>query len=195
MSPKHAILVSVDDEKVFSNLLFGLISQDGQYDAALWNQKHFRANEPKLSIRQKLIFLGEFEESKNMIPNIKWEYEQFGMKYGWLGNKAVVYVDKEPMTKEEYVSFIELIKGRVEDLKKYENENDLVKDQASIVAISTGIGVLAAGPILWPAGIPLLGAAWIRRFLKRKRKIYEQRFTYLVTEFHKNGLSKFMGEK
>ena len=195
MSTKKAILVTSDNEKVFSNLLLGLISQDGQYDVALWNQKHFKDNEPTIPGRQKLIFLGEDEESKNMIPNIKWEYDQFGMKYGWLGNKAVVYVDKEPMTKEEYVSFIELIKGRVEDLKKYENESDLVKDQASIVAISTGIGVLAAGPILWPVSIPLLGAAWIRRFLKRKRKIYEQRFTYLVTEFHKNGLSKFMGEK
>jgi hypothetical protein len=52
--------------------------------------------EEKKSARRKFLYIGNFKESREIARNIlTWRFNQFGVRYGWLGNKAVINFDSE----------------------------------------------------------------------------------------------------
>ena len=111
-------LVADEDEQVYAKLLQGLIStkddeeesivgvKDGSVESVLWLFKEKEGNRPTISSEQKMIYFGKNKMTKDEIEIMNEKYNYFGMHYGWIGNTAVIYVDKTSKSLEEYETFL-----------------------------------------------------------------------------------------
>ncbi|MBQ9227662.1 MAG: hypothetical protein IJ168_02420 [Eubacterium sp.] len=117
---KKLILVGDEKTDVYCELMSMLISSkddeideegnvkkiigimDGSVDSAIWTSDIYKDNRAHTSSKQKLLFIGETQASKNIIPNLiikDNDAESYGVNIGWLGNKAVITVDPQSITK------------------------------------------------------------------------------------------------
>ena len=132
---KKLIIVCTPETKVYAYQLLQLIGEkddteteivgckDGSVQAAIWEEKYYLSNECQLSSDEKVVFIGDMKVVKSILPNIEVKYNQYAMKYGWLGNRSVIYVDKQDLTHGDYLSFYHyciLIGKKFEKLKEGE---------------------------------------------------------------------------
>ena len=90
---KQAIIVYRKKEEEYSHLMANLISAFTEYEIAEWEEKDWIANKATTSSSQKVIFLGDSKEAQKRHLGMIWKFNQFNMKYGWLGNQCIVDVD------------------------------------------------------------------------------------------------------
>ena len=54
----------------------------------------------------KILYIGDFSESeiaaKNVANNDDWQFNEFGIRYGWHGNKAVISFDRKRMSEADF---------------------------------------------------------------------------------------------
>lgn len=104
---KNASLIIVCDDKEISyaNYLVQLIGQkddkgdevvgvsDDTVSAAIFTTKYYKDNLPQISSNTHILFIGHSDVAKEQMQTIQDTYSKFGMHYGWLGKRAVLYVD------------------------------------------------------------------------------------------------------
>ena len=75
--------------------LNALISQLENVSTAVWTEKQYLDNKPRVSSDEYLVFLGKTKSGENIIasPLFKNYYSEFNMRYGWLGKQAVIGLD------------------------------------------------------------------------------------------------------
>ncbi|KAF5072552.1 hypothetical protein DSECCO2_200310 [anaerobic digester metagenome] len=198
MAKKNCIIVYGNEERVPANLLVGLIGEKGEYTVALWDEKVYEDSLSKITSDTEIIFIGETKAAKNIIPNIKFEYENTGMKYGWLGNRAVVYVEKRLLSKEEF----DYLKT---EFKEEDNPfaifNDAtIKKEESINAASELLGVanqaitppIGAAKVFGLAKSMALDVANSSGLILRSQEIRKIQYDCVVKEFFEDGLAKFL---
>ena len=117
-------LMIVCDEKLmeYANYLMALIGQnddvdgetvgtkDGMVNAAIWTPKQYQDSLAKITSNTHILFIGRFKEAKEQEKNIDFKFDKYGMHYGWLGKRAVMYVDDKMLKKEEYEKFFDFSK-------------------------------------------------------------------------------------
>ena len=100
-------LIIVCDEKdmVYANYLIQLIGQkddagdsvvgiaDESVSAAIYTTKTYKDNLPQIPSTQHIIFVGRSPLVKEQSKTISEQFNKLGMHYGWLGKRAVLYVD------------------------------------------------------------------------------------------------------
>lgn len=125
-------LIIVCDEKTepYANYLRQLISvkndkeeeiigvPDGMVDAAVWLEKEYEANKATISSNEHILFVGDCKASRNETSSMIIRYEKYGMKYGWLGKRGMMTVDKKILAPDLYDQFIEYCKGYEADFEK-----------------------------------------------------------------------------
>lgn len=177
---KKVIIVCTDRTKTYGYLLLQLISTSKKYNAAIWNEKAFVDNEPQISSDTKVVFIGVSKMSKNVQTNIELKYNEFGMQYGWLGNRAILNVTKEIMDKVRYSQFINQCKNDTEVLEI------LKKDIISSSSLKKRNFHLFI-PVFWGnVAIELLNND------KIKKSVNRQQHKYLIAKFYLLGLGEFM---
>ena len=72
-------------------------------------QKRFGSGNKKAgNISGKILFLGDVKGTDKLIPVIDVKFDDSGVKYGWAGNQAVLYVEPKALTNREgYDAFLE----------------------------------------------------------------------------------------
>ena len=126
-------LIIVCDEKdmVHANYLIQLIGQkddagdsivgiaDESVSAAIYTVKNYKDNLPQIPSTQHILFIGDTKEAAEQRKTILDEFNKLGMHYGWLGKRAVLYVDdvtsdwlKLKDNKEHYAEFWQFSKSR-----------------------------------------------------------------------------------
>ena len=185
---KKLIIVCIPDTKVYAYQLLQLIGKkddtetqiigckDGSVEAAVWEEKYYLHNEHTLSSDEKVVFIGNMKIVKSILPNIEEKYNKYGMKYGWLGNRSVIYVDKRFLTHGDYLSFYHyciLIGKKFEKLKEGEPvvEKPTFKDK--FLSVSGKIQNTIASPAM-------------------KKKVREQQYNMATYHFYLYGLSRFL---
>ena len=100
-------LIIVCDEKdmVYAHYLIQLIGQqddagdsivgiaDDSVSAAIYTTKTYKDNLPQIPSTQHNIFVGRSPLVKEQSKTIVDKYSKMGMHYGWLGKRAVLYVE------------------------------------------------------------------------------------------------------
>lgn len=100
-------LIIVCDEKdmTYANYLIQLIGQkddagdsivgiaDNSVSAAIYTTKTYNDNLPKIPSTQHIIFVGRSRAAKEQSESITDKFNKMGMHYGWLGKRAVLYVE------------------------------------------------------------------------------------------------------
>ena len=171
---------------------------DGTVDTAIWTNEIYRDNRAHTSSRQKFLFIGDDGAVKNVIPNIDFfedesEDKQCGIFYGWLGNKAVIYINESAVKDERIYDriFPQFRKLGEEYNRKIseatvgaeQDENTLKRPQGLSVR---GLGKISV-PFLAYFGIP---QALDKKALERTR--IDQAYRYAVLKFYLYYLNQFL---
>ena len=129
---KKLIIVSGEKETAYAELLSSLISlkddnlendqiigiKDGSVEAVVWTEKVYNDNKIQLSSNAKVIFVGKTKATEPFIVSIRFNksLEKYGVKIGWLGNKAIIYTEPSKLLTDKklydefYESYIDLSK-------------------------------------------------------------------------------------
>lgn len=114
--PKTLIVVYKDE--MLANQIKKLIETRDDVDGSVtgttddcinvvtWTEKVWLANKKAGNITSKVLFLGDIKGVDALIPVLDVKFEKHGVRYGWAGNQAVVYVNPiEIKSIESYYAF------------------------------------------------------------------------------------------
>lgn len=114
-------LISVNDDK--EEKIVG--SADGSAEAAVWLEKEYLANSATISSNEHILFIGKNNTSKSETSSMVVRFDKYGMKYGWLGKRAMMQVDDAMLDEAKYCEFIEFCSAYEQKFEKlaYKNLN------------------------------------------------------------------------
>lgn len=192
------ILVCDEKDMVYANYLIQLIGQkddagdsivgvaDDSVSAAIYTTKIYKDNLPQIPSNQHIIFIGQSSVAKEQSKTISEKFNRMGMHYGWLGKRAVLYVDdttgdwlKLKDKKEHYTEFWQYSKERGM------LHSDALADYAKKVG-SWKTGVAAFVHVGVGAGKVVVDRA------KTINEVKAQQYRTLVKVFYEDGLRLFM---
>ncbi len=225
-------LIIVCDEKTeqYANYLRQLISTnddkdgevkgvvDGSVEAAVWLDKEYIANKATISSSEHILFIGDNKVSKSETSSMVIKFNKFGMKYGWLGKRAMMQVEDEKLSQEVYDDFINYCfgyeaefkkivmkkplfmdiaeksglvkKGTGDEIEDKEMKKDGVNKTLKAVAGAVGVGASLAIPII---GIPATGI-YAANSIQEHKKIKDQQYRALSVILYIDGLREFLEE-
>lgn len=67
-------------------------TRDNSINVVTWTEKIWLANKKAGNITSKVLFLGDIKGVDSLIPVIDVKFEKHGVRFGWAGNQAVIYV-------------------------------------------------------------------------------------------------------
>ena len=192
------IIVCDDKEITYANYLIQLIGQkddvgdsvvgvaDDSVSAAIFTTKQYRGSLADLPSSQHILFIGQSGAAKEQCKTISDKFGKLGMHYGWLGKRAVLYVDdntsdwlKLKDKKEKYTEFLVYSKERgmnhCDALAKYAGKVGSWKTSV-ISAVNVGLG---AGKVL------------VDR-TKTINEVKAQQYRTLIKVFYEDGLRSFV---
>lgn len=206
---KKLIIVCDNKTEEYANLLRQLISskddtenevvgiEDGTVGVVVWLEKEYRNNMATISSNEHILFLGNGEVSKKECnSSMKMYYDQFGMTYGWLGNRGVLRVTTEIDDEEEYNKFVELYSNFNLDFEaiEFKNFRETVAGMTAgglAAGLAAGIvGVAGVAGAAGAAGAGIIGSKVVS--VNRQKKIKQQQYHTLVVAFYREGLAKFL---
>jgi hypothetical protein len=172
MAKGKCIIVCSDGERPIANLLLGLISEKGDYEAAVWTDAVFTSNMPSLSSTTKLILISKSKIAKNHHLSVEWKYDDDGKKYGWLANRAVLHVeDLTNYIKDKNTEVSSTIKSIDRNEKPHKKVVSFFKPIANAIADTSKV---------------------ITTNITSGNEEYKEQFKILINRFVESGLSEFM---
>ena len=208
LGEKTTKLIIVCDEKTseYANYLRQLVSmkddtsdeivgvKDGTVEVAVWLEKDYVANMATISSKEHILFVGENKVSKKETPSMSVKFDKFGMKYGWLGKRAMMMVSDSIKDKETYEQFIEFCRGyeqkidamSLERVSKYEEKNETEK---GVVALMKNKAATLALLVVNPG---VFGAVAGINMLKDRKKLRDQQYRALTAILYTDGLTEFL---
>ena len=219
---KKLIIVTDEKNKPYANYLMALISAkddkegevvgiaDGSVEAVVWSENNFADNEPTLSSSAHILFLGDTKLSKAQRGGLSVKFDDFGLKYGWLGKRAVMYVDRVITNVVEYNRFYDYaIKYQENFTKVIERKTVQVQIQGDVVEVDEKdhkrlhgkhvpvVAALAAfaapiaGPVAAAVAAPVVAAKGVAN-LKERKEVMQQQQSCLAMIFYMEGLKEFL---
>ena len=76
-------------------------TRDDSINIVSWTEKVWLGNKKAGNISGKILFLGDVKGTDKLIPVIDVKFDDSGVKYGWAGNQAVLYVEPKALTNRE----------------------------------------------------------------------------------------------
>ena len=195
---KQQKLIIVCDEKTLNtaNYLVQLISlkddheenvvgiEDGSVDAVIWLEKNYHDNQATLSSNAHVLFIGDSKIAKSQRTSIVEKHNAHGMIYGWLGKRAVMYIDKPAIKQEEYAAFQEYAKkykDKIETLVTKLDAEGMIQEAAIAGALLVWLG-------------PIGGGIEAVRYFKKRQQVIQQQMDCLALIMYLEGISKFLEE-
>ena len=189
---KELIIVCDESLMEYANYLMALIGQnddkdeqivgtkDGTVSAAIWTPKTYKDTLPKITSNTHILFIGSFKEAKEQRKNVNSKFNKYGMHFGWLGKRAVMYVDDKMLKKDEYDHFLQFCRNY-----KKEFEKATVNIVNSLPDYMKVIGTFL--PVIYPVAIYGLISGTIAH-----KKIKNQQYRCLTIALYLDGLQKFL---
>lgn len=100
-------------------------TRDNSINIVSWTEKVWLDNKKAGNIKEKILFLGDIKGTDDLIPVIDIKYSEYGVKFGWAGNQAVVFANPKILTKRtEYDEFLEKLSNLpIPEFLKISKEN------------------------------------------------------------------------
>lgn len=96
-------------------------SPGGDISITLWSEKAWKQGKKSEDTDSKVLFIGDIAGTKNLIPLLDIKFNNFGVKYGWAGNRAVLVADVKALkSMKDYTKFCEELQKEltVEEYRK-----------------------------------------------------------------------------
>jgi hypothetical protein len=141
---------------------------------------------------QKVIYIGDCKRAESTKKHARWKIDVHGLKGGWFGNKAILYIENPLKKKKDYEDFCnygQVMADRLtEQFKKVENSTGQ----------KIGKALSIASLIAW-IPVPFVGIPGVvnltTQSVKRKNAIKQQQYDTLVREFYLDYLQSFIEGK
>lgn len=205
-TPKVELMIVCDDKSIqYGKYLVQLVgrnddsedstvgTKDGTVSAAIYTEKQYKDTLAKVTSNTHILFIGKNKTTKDEAKFIDLKINRFGMKYGWQGKRAVMFVD-ESVKKDEYDAFVEFAHNYQ---LEYQKKNGDVNVPAAGVAVGAGAGMVAAGVAGWliapfvAAPVTVYGLV---KSVKAKEEMKEQQYRCLTLAMYMDGLQSFLEE-
>lgn len=148
-----------------------------------WKEKVWLGNEKAGNIQGKILFLGEIKGTDKLIPVLDVKFDEYGVRFGWAGNRAVVYVDPKVLTaREDYNAFLEKFFALPTPIPGSLKATNIFKGAKK--AISTRTDVIGK--------VRTQIASKSEEVFRNKSLMKNQMLFYGVVSFYNTGLEKFM---
>lgn len=190
-------------------------TRDDSINIVSWTEKVWNGNKKAGNIQGKILFLGDIKGTDKLIPVIDVEFDDCGVKYGWAGNQAVLYVDPKVLTdRKAYDDFLQkLSELPVPDFLKTMKENvvasgtdpenesiedvEVLSEDGKVIKPKVPMFIKAAQKAI-ESGAEAVGkvgnqvAARSEELFRNKNLMKRQMLFYGVIRLYNDGLEKFM---
>lgn len=123
------IVVYAKKNRKNGNYLAMRLSEIG-YTTTEWTDEQYLQNRPMLKSTQKIVF---FEDSKAVFcSNFTFDFEKFGMRYGWRANQCVVDVNQKKVSLSDMKEIGEYLSNEGIDTKIFDS-NMYFRRNANII--------------------------------------------------------------
>lgn len=192
-------------------------TRDDSINIVSWTEKVWNGNKKAGNIQGKILFLGDIKGTDKLIPVLDVKFDDCGVKYGWAGNQAVLFVDPKTLTDrkayDEFLqklselpvpSFLKRMKDNVvatgsdpesesvEDIEVLSEDGKVVKPKVpkfiKAAQKAIEIGAEAVGKV----GNQV--AARSEELFRNKNLVKRQMLFYGVIHLYNDGLEKFMNQ-
>ena len=217
---KKTLIVVYKDELLMNQLKKMIETNDDAEDAVIgtkddsinivsWTEKVWLGNKKAGNIQGKILFLGDIKGTDKLIPVLDVKFDYRGVKYGWAGNQAALYVELEELTNREiYDEFLKkmselpipsFLKTMNEDVVENTGEDSVaeivkqegVDDKKNPAFLNATKKVLESGVDVFEK-IGKNVAVKSEEIFRSKSLMKRQMLFYGVVHFYWNGLEKFM---
>ncbi len=97
-------LVETKDDREVENVVG---TTDGSVKIVAWTEKVWLAQKKAGNVENKVLFLGRIKGADKLIPLVDIAFDEYGVKYGWAGNQAVLWVEPSELKDEKvYEEFL-----------------------------------------------------------------------------------------
>ena len=152
-------------------------TRDDSISIVYWTEKVWLANKKAGNIQGKILFLGDITGTDKLIPFVDVFFDEFGVRYGWAGNQAVVFVDPKVLkNRKDYDSFLEKLSLLPVPV--------FLKETTSQKAKPNGVNALGK------VGTKI--AVKSEELFRNKTMMKRQMLFYGVVKLYSDGLEKFM---
>lgn len=210
------IVKSDGREAQYAQLLFRLISKIPNFESSQpVTEAEYKASSLTIDSipNEKVIFFGNGKETVIQGKSVSWQYDCFGMRYGWLGNRCVITADPNRISLKEQSAFAEYYNGRIKEycsilelqpIHYSETEtldiselDDEIKWKDTDDATDKAAKTVAAAV----CGVPLILAKAIKgtndtaeniRATVERADLWKHQYELLVCEYILNGFQRFM---
>lgn len=161
-------------------------TKDGSVNIVSWSEKVW-LEQKKAGNINKVLFLGDIKGTDKLTPIIDIQFDEFGVKYGWAGSQAAVFVDPKAISKkEDYVAFLEKLNA----LPVPEKLKTKVEAEVTPAKVATGAGIAAVLGVIGAIGA---GAAMFAKdTFTNKKAVKQQMLFYGIINLYNNHLEQFM---
>jgi len=217
---KKTLIVVYKDELLMNQLKKMIETNDDAEDAVIgtkddsinivsWTEKVWLGNKKAGNIQGKILFLGDIKGTDKLIPVLDVKFDYRGVKYGWAGNQAALYVELEELTNREiYDEFLKkmselpipsFLKTMNEDVVENTGEDSVaeivkqegVDDKKNPAFLNATKKVLESGVDVFEK-IGKNVAVKSEEIFRSKSLMKRQMLFYGVVHFYWNGLENFM---
>lgn len=190
-------------------------TRDDSINIVSWTEKVFADNKKAGNIKDKVLYLGNIKGTDKLIPVLDIAFEDCGVKYGWAGNQAVLFVDPKALTdRKAYDDFlVKLSELPVPEFLKPMRENVVntgEDDNTADEEKNKWLSNLAVAPLREKSkfakiaekalsdGADIVGkvggrvAEKTEEIFRNKKRMERQMLFYGVVRLYNDGLQRFM---
>jgi hypothetical protein len=190
-----------DENAPLAAFLDAQIKQSGKYVSivktkAEYESANFEGELLGTSSDELVIFIGQ--ANTDLAGTIKWIYDEYGMKYGWIGKQAVLLVEKKKWNKDELAELVKFLGQEQETKPKNGIKEQLDKISGKVNKLPLGLkvaGAVAGGAFFGVAGAAVAGSAFLINNKLNSDKLFESQQKYLVNKFITMSISQFTGRE
>ncbi|MPM48439.1 hypothetical protein SDC9_95164 [bioreactor metagenome] len=183
---------------------------DNNINVVAWTEKVWLGNKKAGNINSKVLFLGDIKGVDKLIPVIDVKFYKHGIRYGWAGNQAVIYVTpNEIKSIESYCEFHkelealpapkavkDAIKPKIAPMKESVSEEEVqpeVQEKTGFFAKGKSV-VKKVGNTIGDAFAEVSAKALVfsEENFKNKKAMERQMLFFGVISLYNDGLKKFM---
>lgn len=187
----NLVIVYTAEAREHAEYLRNLIGLTETVKAVTCKDKEF--DEKNNTSAQKVIYIGDCKSAVSTKKHAKWKFNEYGLRCGWLGNKAMLYIETPLKKRKDYEKFYEY--GKSVAIRMEEQFKNVKED-------STGqkIGkVLSTVSIIAWIYVPFVGIPGVYNLtataIKRNKAVKQQQYDTMVRLFYLDHLQKFIEGK
>lgn len=170
-----------DDES--AEIIVG--TKDGSVSVVSWTEKVWLDQKKAGNINNKVLFIGDIKGTDKLTPVLDIQFDEFGVKYGWAGNQAVVFADPKAISsKEDYDYFL----AKLNEFPIPEHLKAKVEETPTPAKV--GVGIAAA--LGFVAAMGASAVMFAKDMFTNKKAVKQQMLFYGIMNLYANHLDQFM---